>query len=76
MLREYLSTPRIRLRIQRFGYIFLTLIATATLIPILAIVVHIFIEGFSTITWDFLTGYPRDGMRAGGIFPAIIGTLF
>jgi phosphate transport system permease protein len=76
MIREYLSTPNIRLRIQRLGYIFLTLIAIATMIPILAIVVHIFLEGLSAISWEFLTGYPRDGMRAGGIFPAIIGTLF
>lgn len=75
MLSEYISSPKIRLRIQQLGYIFLTLIAVATMIPIIAIVVHIFIEGISAISWEFLTGYPRDGMRSGGIFPAIIGTF-
>ena len=32
-------------------------------------------EGYSAITWEFLTGMPKDGMRGGGILPAIVGTL-
>ncbi|UQZ87928.1 phosphate ABC transporter permease PtsA [Deltaproteobacteria bacterium Smac51] len=39
------------------------------------ILAFIFYNGFSAITWDFLTQFPRDGMRAGGIFPALLGTL-
>jgi phosphate transport system permease protein len=27
------------------------------------------------LSWEFLTAMPSDGMRAGGIFPAIVGTL-
>ena len=30
--------------------------------------------GAGRITWEFLTAAPRDGMMAGGIFPAIYGT--
>jgi len=30
--------------------------------------------GWRTVTWDFLTSVPREGMTAGGIFPAIFGT--
>ena len=30
--------------------------------------------GWSTVTWEFLTRVPREGMTAGGIFPAIFGT--
>ncbi len=58
------------------GYLMLTLIAIVTVVPIIAIVVHIFVQGFSAISWEFLTGFPKDGMRAGGIFPAIVGTFF
>ena len=28
------------------------------------------------VSWDFLTEAPADGMTAGGIFPAIVGTLY
>jgi phosphate transport system permease protein len=32
-------------------------------------------HGIGVISWDFLTTAPSDGMTAGGIFPAIVGTL-
>ena len=36
----------------------------------------IIIQGGKVISWDFLTEAPADGMTAGGIFPAIVGTLY
>jgi phosphate transport system permease protein len=41
---------------------------------IIVILVVIFIGGKSTLSWEFLTSFPRDGMMKGGIFPAIYGT--
>lgn len=38
--------------------------------------VHIFVEGLPVISWDFLTQPPTQGMTAGGIFPAIVGTFY
>jgi len=32
-------------------------------------------NGIGVISWEFLTGFPEDGMTKGGIFPAIVGTL-
>ena len=34
------------------------------------------VRGKSDINWQFLSDLPRQGMRAGGIFPAIVGTLY
>lgn len=31
--------------------------------------------GWSTLSWEFLTSAPKEGMTEGGIFPAIIGTF-
>jgi len=31
--------------------------------------------GWHTMTWEFLSAAPREGMTAGGIFPAIFGTV-
>ena len=35
----------------------------------------IFVEGFSVISWEFLTASPKNNMTEGGIGPAIFGTL-
>ncbi|MDR0545044.1 MAG: phosphate ABC transporter permease PstA [Odoribacteraceae bacterium] len=32
-------------------------------------------NGAGVISWEFLTAAPEEGMSAGGIFPAIVGTL-
>lgn len=36
----------------------------------------IIINGIGVVNWEFLTAYPEDGMTSGGIFPAIIGTIY
>lgn len=61
---------------QRLGFSLLTLVTLATVIPILAVVIYILLQGAPAISWEFLTGFPRDGMRQGGILPAIVGTFY
>lgn len=39
------------------------------------IIWDIFSKGMSSISWDFVSQFPREGMTKGGILPAIIGTL-
>ncbi|MEA3286865.1 MAG: phosphate ABC transporter permease PstA [Candidatus Marinimicrobia bacterium] len=36
----------------------------------------IFIQGIPTISWEFLSGFPRRSGAEGGIYPAIIGTIY
>lgn len=57
-----------------FGVVRLSaLIITIALIGILT---YIFFHGFRAISWDFLILPPTDSMTAGGIMPAIVGTLY
>lgn len=67
---------RNRHAVQRIGYSLVTLIAVVTVLPIIGTVLYILYQGGSAISWEFLTGFPHDGMRAGGILPAVIGTLY
>lgn len=67
---------RNRHTVQRLGYIFITLMALVTVLPIIGTVIFILYQGGSAISWEFLTAFPFDGMRSGGILPAIIGTLY
>ncbi len=61
---------------QRFGFGLLSLIALFTVLPILILIVYIGVQGFPAISLEFVSGFPRDGMRAGGIWPAIVGTFY
>ena len=54
----------------------MTLATILTVIPIVMIVVYIYLRSAPAISWEFLSGFPRDGMRAGGILPAIVGTFW
>jgi phosphate transport system permease protein len=61
---------------QRFGFGFLSLTALITVLPIFGIVMYILIKGLPAISWTFLTAFPTDGVKQGGILPAIIGTVY
>jgi phosphate transport system permease protein len=61
---------------ERIGFTAITLMAILTVLPIVAVVIYIFIQGLPAISPEFLAGFPREGMRAGGILPAIIGTIY
>jgi phosphate transport system permease protein len=61
---------------QRIAFSLLGLTVAVTVAAILVIVGVIVWQGAPAISWEFLTSLPRDGMRAGGIWPAILGTLY
>jgi phosphate transport system permease protein len=60
---------------QRIGIGLLALATLAVVVPIVLVLLTIFVRGYQAINWEFLTAMPRDGMKAGGIFPAIVGTI-
>lgn len=62
--------------IQRLGFGLLTLMAAITVLPIIGVVIYVIIRGGGAISFEFLSGFPHDGMRQGGIMPAIIGTFY
>ena len=51
------------------------LLSSLVVMILIFILGFIVVKGIGVINWEFLTGYPDDGMKGGGIFPAIIGTL-
>jgi len=53
----------------------LGLLSLSIVVPVILIVYFVSSRGLPGMTWRFLTDVPRDGMTAGGIFPAIAGTL-
>ncbi|MBL9171650.1 MAG: phosphate ABC transporter permease PstA [Verrucomicrobiales bacterium] len=56
-------------------YIF-GLMALAMIIPLLLIVGYLVIKAMPLLSWDFLTTNPTNGMRKGGIWSALLGTIY
>lgn len=61
--------------VQRIGFAVLTLSAIAVVAPILIVIGIVFVEGARALSWEFIFSMPFEGMKEGGIFPAIVGTL-
>ncbi len=61
---------------ERLGFGLITLMAVLTVIPIIGTIIYILLKGAPAISWEFISNFPSNGMRAGGILPAIIGTLY
>jgi phosphate transport system permease protein len=64
-----------RYLVQRLGFGLLVVAALMVVIPILFVVGSIIVRGLPAISLEFIFGVPREGMKAGGIWPAIVGTL-
>ena len=52
-------------------------ILSGVIVTILFIILaFIIIKGVGVLNWDFITTPPTDGMKGGGIWPAIVGTFY
>jgi phosphate transport system permease protein len=73
------NLPKLRInsrQMEFLGFNLLRLVAVLTVLPILALIIFIIARGLEAVSWEFITAMPRDGMRAGGIWPAIVGTFY
>lgn len=61
---------------HRLAVALIKAIAALVVIPIVLVIVFIIVKGIGAINWEFLTAPPRNGMRDGGIMPALLGTIF
>jgi phosphate transport system permease protein len=61
---------------QRTAFIFLGLATLIAATPVLFIIIYTINKGAGAITWDFISQFPSQAGKAGGILPAIIGTFY
>ncbi len=50
-------------------------IGILSILPVVLILVYIVAKGIPAMSYNFLTEMPQNGMREGGIFPSIVGTI-
>jgi phosphate transport system permease protein len=63
-------------RTEKIAFSLLLLATIVVIVPVVFIVALVLIRGLPALTPEFIFAMPRDGMRAGGIFPAIVGTIY
>jgi phosphate transport system permease protein len=74
----FTETPFIRVKRRREAVaraVFFCM-AAAMIVPLVAIVLHLLVQAWPTLSWEFLVDIPREGMREGGIWPALVGTIY
>jgi phosphate transport system permease protein len=60
---------------EKVAFSILGLVTLLIVVPILMIIIYIVRNSLGAISWEFITQAPRNGMKEGGIFPAIVGTI-
>jgi len=63
-------------RIQRLYKLLFLLMTLLLIVPVMLILGTLIAKGGSVISIDFLFTSPTDGMTAGGLFPALFGTVW
>ncbi len=64
------------LRTQRAYFALFGIMTAMLVLPVLIILTMLVVKGAPVISIDFLFTSPTDGMTAGGIFPALLGTIW
>ena len=60
---------------EKVAFSILGLATMLVVVPILMTILYVVKNGIGAISWEFVTQAPRNGMKEGGIFPAIVGTI-
>jgi len=63
-------------RVQKLYRLLFLMMTLLLILPVLLILGTLVIKGSSVISIDFLFTSPTDGMTAGGVFPALLGTIW
>ncbi|MHB1376089.1 MAG: phosphate ABC transporter permease PstA [Candidatus Humimicrobiaceae bacterium] len=61
---------------QKFFYVLLLVLTLVVVAFIFGIIFYLIIKGARGISWNFISKFPENGMREGGILPAILGTIY
>jgi phosphate transport system permease protein len=74
----FAETPLIRKKYRRemAAKLIFGAMSFVIVVPLVLIVGYLVKEAWPLLTWDFLTTNPAGGMRRGGIWSALLGTLY
>jgi phosphate transport system permease protein len=74
----FTETPLVRKKRRRefIAKAVLALMSLSVVVPLVLIIGYLLVEAMPLLSWEFLTSNPAGGMRRGGIWSALLGTLY
>ncbi len=63
-------------RTEKLFKILFMIMAALLILPVLIILTTLIVKGSPILSWEFLFTNPTNGMTEGGIFPALLGTIW
>ena len=77
-LVRFAETPftRSKRRTESMVRLGLAAMATAIILPLVALVFYLVLKAWPSLSLEFLLDVPRRGMTEGGIWPALVGTVY
>jgi phosphate transport system permease protein len=66
---------RRKLRTERVAAFVFGAMAIAVLLPLVALMAYLVIRAAPVLSWSFMADVPRDGMRDGGVWSPLVGTI-
>jgi phosphate transport system permease protein len=75
---RFVATPHVRkkARYEKAAKWIFFAMTIAMILPLLALVAYLVIRAWPTLGLEFLLEVPKRGMREGGIWPALVGTIY
>lgn len=61
---------------QNIAFFIFRLLSAVIVAVLFIILAFIIVKGAKVLNWDFITTAPTDGMKGGGVWPAIVGTFY
>jgi phosphate transport system permease protein len=76
--QRFVKTPFVerKLFVERTVKWFFFSMAMLMIIPLISLIIHLFIKAWASLGLEFILEVPLRGMREGGIWPALIGTIY
>jgi len=61
---------------QKIAFSLIVAAGISVVIPLVLVIAYIVAQGIGALSWEFISAMPRNGMREGGILPALVGTVW
>jgi phosphate transport system permease protein len=61
---------------EKIAFWIFRLLSFGVIAILFSILGFIFVRGIHALSWDFISKMPEEGMTKGGIYPAIVGTMY
>jgi phosphate transport system permease protein len=69
----YIKKKELRQSVARYAFLTMAIFMIA---PLLAIIGYLVYHAAPSLSWEFIVEVPKRGMREGGIWPALVGTIY